>query len=590
MNTLPRHRVEIFSARGGESSARLFDIVNVKDLTWSWTSPGGCAEASFTLPWAFEKWASIDVLDGRTVKIYWDGVLRYTGYIKVVEATLARPDQVTVQCGGFSEQLGRVIIPDYNYNILDIRDLLWDLLSKYAINTGVSYNYSYLATYSYVPSGLEFQKVTLLEALNTVVTLAKTVGNHLYDWYVDENLFFHFATPNETPNRNYRVGRDIAKMVFTKDNTTILNKLNVAGTVGPDGVSVSGTYSDTDSIADYGTREGSISIPHLNNIAEVELTATNLLIRTAWPQDRSVITLVQDDPALRARDLIQVHGFRDNYAYQVKAMKVTHKLSDNGLETEIQAGAMAPNLADIFSHRLRVGYRDEVATQAHVRPQPMFSDVLGNYVISAGSQMYKYSTWSVYIDAPLVALIGGRRIDWGSGTGHENIDLTGHASTTTYIGMDWQGAIPVYYGSPPSPWPTGILYLGYAVTDGSGITAVWNNPAAWYAPGSTYKQHQVGSYTSSQAVAGTQSTKAHLGETNDVTFTLPGAAAGLSYTFVVGTAGKKVTLQAASGDTVDGSSAGGTTWSDTLGDSITVLAVNTTTWVAISKLGTWTVT
>lgn len=74
--------------------------------------------------------------------------------------------------------------------------------------------------------------------------------------------------------------------------------------------------------------------------------------------------------------------------------------------------------------------------------------------------------------------------------------------------------------------------------------------------------------------------------------TLPGAAAGLTYTFIVqDTDG--VTVTAAAGDTIriasSVSAAAGNIDTTTLGSTVTLVAINATEWIATSVIGTWTV-
>lgn len=75
-----------------------------------------------------------------------------------------------------------------------------------------------------------------------------------------------------------------------------------------------------------------------------------------------------------------------------------------------------------------------------------------------------------------------------------------------------------------------------------------------------------------------------------ITFNLPSAVAGLTYTFYVQNANGLV-VDAAAGDTIRilalVTAAGGNVSSVTIGSSVTLVAINATEWVAISSLGTW---
>lgn len=81
------------------------------------------------------------------------------------------------------------------------------------------------------------------------------------------------------------------------------------------------------------------------------------------------------------------------------------------------------------------------------------------------------------------------------------------------------------------------------------------------------------------------------GTSSQVGFTLPGAVAGLEYTFVVQDA-DGIQITAASGDTIrvgaSVSTSGGTATSSTIGDSLQIVALNTTEWFATSVVGSWT--
>jgi hypothetical protein len=88
-----------------------------------------------------------------------------------------------------------------------------------------------------------------------------------------------------------------------------------------------------------------------------------------------------------------------------------------------------------------------------------------------------------------------------------------------------------------------------------------------------------------------------------VTFTLPAAAAGLTYTFVCGHANSEILITPASGDAIvtkihaaqDGTAlapAAGTGIKNTAatnvaGDSITLVALDDTTWYGVAQIGLW---
>jgi hypothetical protein len=83
------------------------------------------------------------------------------------------------------------------------------------------------------------------------------------------------------------------------------------------------------------------------------------------------------------------------------------------------------------------------------------------------------------------------------------------------------------------------------------------------------------------------------GASAEVNFNLPDAVPGLEYTFIVQDA-DGIQITAAAGDTIriagTVSASGGTAEATTIGNVIKLMAINTTEWIAVSVVGTWTVT
>jgi hypothetical protein len=88
-----------------------------------------------------------------------------------------------------------------------------------------------------------------------------------------------------------------------------------------------------------------------------------------------------------------------------------------------------------------------------------------------------------------------------------------------------------------------------------------------------------------------------------VTFTLPAAAAGLTYTFVCGNASSEILITPATGDAIVGKTSGAddgtgiapaagtgiknTAATNVVGDHCTLVALDTTTWYMTSVAGVW---
>jgi len=101
--------------------------------------------------------------------------------------------------------------------------------------------------------------------------------------------------------------------------------------------------------------------------------------------------------------------------------------------------------------------------------------------------------------------------------------------------------------------------------------------------------------TATTNIVATDSGKVYTNEgaTSSVTFNLPSAAANLTYTFIVqDTDGLSVVAN--TGDTIriagSVSASAGNISNTTIGSSVALVAINATEWIAISVIGTWTVT
>lgn len=85
----------------------------------------------------------------------------------------------------------------------------------------------------------------------------------------------------------------------------------------------------------------------------------------------------------------------------------------------------------------------------------------------------------------------------------------------------------------------------------------------------------------------------NLGAGGTITFDLPHPTAGMTYTFCL-LAGEVLNINLTGSDTLrigsSVTSSGGNAAANTLGDSVTIVAVSTTVWVATSVIGTWTCT
>lgn len=155
---------------------------------------------------------------------------------------------------------------------------------------------------------------------------------------------------------------------------------------------------------------------------------------------------------------------------------------------------------------------------------------------------------------------------------------------------------PTITGGNPTGTPTAFTGTGAYVIEnntGSAIYRAWAylNGAWRNMRGPTTVQAKTTAYTVVTADSEDR-VFTNEGATASVNFTLPSAAANLIYTFYVQDA-DGVQVTAAAGDTIrigaSVSAAAGNISAVTIGNSVTLVAINATEWVAISVIGTWVV-
>lgn len=137
---------------------------------------------------------------------------------------------------------------------------------------------------------------------------------------------------------------------------------------------------------------------------------------------------------------------------------------------------------------------------------------------------------------------------------------------------------------------TSQLNVGPGAASGTGTGTVNLAGNALAGGGANVQDHAVGgSVGTTSDVGGVHTNTGAAGATQ---LALPGAAALYTYTFVV-TAAQHLRVDAATGDTIrlnsSVSASAGYVRSNAIGSSITLVAVDTTQWIATSIVGTWTV-
>jgi hypothetical protein len=170
------------------------------------------------------------------------------------------------------------------------------------------------------------------------------------------------------------------------------------------------------------------------------------------------------------------------------------------------------------------------------------------------------------VDADANFTITAEATDTGSGSEDVNVTFAAQVAGNAvhFLIFDADGALALGYGG--QKVFTAKLAAGYAVTAVTTTAA----PAA----------------TDSAAIYTNE------GDADGAAVTLPTASAGYSFTFIV-QAEQTLTITANTGDTIriGGSvtAAAGSISAATIGNTITLVSINATEWVATAVVGTWTI-
>jgi len=177
----------------------------------------------------------------------------------------------------------------------------------------------------------------------------------------------------------------------------------------------------------------------------------------------------------------------------------------------------------------------------------------------------------------------------GSGSNIAGGDLSVAGGIGTGIGLGGEVIIQCtdYNTGGGAANPNTLQWVAKAIPDEGTITAL---NAAECSRGWLERRAVEAQTSSPYSVLSTDSNKVftNSGAGGGVTFNLPTAEAGLTYTFVVATA-QNLIIDAAAGDTIQAagnvSAASGTATSNTIGDVLVLVAIDSTQWMAISVVG-----
>lgn len=197
--------------------------------------------------------------------------------------------------------------------------------------------------------------------------------------------------------------------------------------------------------------------------------------------------------------------------------------------------------------------------------------------------------------------------------GAANLTTTGNVSGATLVHSSNAGLVSLAVGTPTRTPAAGSVDMQGSLYARGNVEAVNANavalavgtptrtPAAGivdlqgdlYSRGNIYAAAGLVACTTDTTVLASKSGAVYTnaGSAGNVILTLPTAAAGLVFTFsdVNATAARDLTIQAATGDKINGGTAGKKyeCTTDAVKQSTTILAIDATDWVVIHEVGTW---
>jgi hypothetical protein len=221
----------------------------------------------------------------------------------------------------------------------------------------------------------------------------------------------------------------------------------------------------------------------------------------------------------------------------------------------------------------------------------------GNWICIACSHVIGNGPYALYVDTTgstfQIRYLGGTRTTFGAsfltigGAGNSAIGRLSGASDGVVMLSNAGGTdfTRLQFGGVASNFPAlGRYGNGLYAQQADGAGPTFCKQGAYVVPRATG--------TSAQA-ADSSAIWTNEGASAKITINLPGAAAGLRYSFIVQNA-NGIQVVAAGGDTIriagSVSAVAGNIECLVAGSAVTLVAINAVEWIALSSLGTWTVT
>lgn len=209
----------------------------------------------------------------------------FSGRVTAIPGVNTSPAVTEFSGHGFFDVLDSIVVTE-TYTGQTIENMVLDLAETYLAGQDIAFYPDQLPVTGYTASSVQFDRVSLKEALGKLADLAQD-----YVFGVDENRTFYFLPRSGVPIGTYVnktshwVGRHLAAFTLSEKSGDIANRLWVKiGAVSSGSNFADFVVEDLDSIAFFGERGKVLSAPELKNEADALTWAEYQLSTMAWPQ------------------------------------------------------------------------------------------------------------------------------------------------------------------------------------------------------------------------------------------------------------------------------------------------------------------
>lgn len=198
-------------------------LSNIAEPQWEYNRIGGCGQCLAEIESQYENLESI-LSPNSSIKILYKNQLRYWGKLLKYRKNIAtKQDNTILTCYGYVAELQDVVVSK-TYVGMEIGTIVKDILDNYVVpNTKITYSAANIYTTGYSVVSLVLNH-TAQDALKLLADLA---GNT--EWGVDYNRSFFFKATDQVVRGVYVIGREIDQYQEERDDTQVVNVINVYG-------------------------------------------------------------------------------------------------------------------------------------------------------------------------------------------------------------------------------------------------------------------------------------------------------------------------------------------------------------------------